>query len=262
MKTNILIGALAFSLLFSCGGAIYYKLQAADYGARWAEAMDRLARTIRSPQPLETTDAPLTVYTPGTNDPSAVGAELNALLLELEQKDRELAELKSHTNRISRTRGFPSAAERQARMEKLMETDPEEYEKQMARREEMRTRIQTAFAERAATLLNRTPSGLSEEEETEREVMLHTLDEIWNLSDQLTSQETEPADRREIMREVFEKSREIRPLLENERERQLYDLGTASGYSEEEAEVFVDYINETLKATSLPMSGRSRGRGR
>lgn len=251
MKQRIMIGLFLLALLLSSGGAVYYKRRAADAEERWAKAAEQLSRKIRPP---DRPAAPRPIPVAATNHPAERLKELDALRLELEQKEQEIAELKSRTGR---THTVPSAEERQARMEELKQTDPEAYEKRMARREDMRTRMQTAFAERAAILLDREPPDLTDDELAERAVMLETLNDIWQLSENLSSGE---GNRRETMQALMEKSQEVKPLLKNERERQLYDLGMASGYNEEEAAAFVDYVNETLEATSLPRPNRSRRR--
>ena len=56
--------------------------------------------------------------------------------MELEQKDREIAELQAATNRTRRVQNMFSAEDRQARMEELRQTDPEAYAEMMARRNE------------------------------------------------------------------------------------------------------------------------------
>jgi hypothetical protein len=253
INQRIFIGTLLLALLLSSSGTIYYKLRAAHYETRWAETMHQLSLKNAPAKQPETPQ-----YLPATNSPEDLMKEFDVLLLELEQKDRELAKLKSRTNRTTRARDLPSAEERQSRMEELKKTDPEAYKEIMTRWEERQTRIQTAFAERAGTLLERTPPHLSEQEREERELMLQTLDETWRLTEQMTSPDTPREERHEIRTELSEKSKVLKPLLENERDRQLYELGTASGYSEDEAELFVDYIYETIKATSVPKQNRRR----
>jgi hypothetical protein len=257
MKTHIVTGVLFFALLLSSGGVIYYRQRAVEYRNRLAEASTQPPLKNEPSNPVETTRS---FHLSATNSTDEIMQEFDALLLELEQKDRELAELQSVTNRTRSARNRLSGSDRQARMEELKQTDPEAYAEMMARREERLNRVQTAFAERAVTLLDRTPSNLSEEDFEQREKMLQMLDETWQLTEQMNSPDTPREARREIRDELTEKSKELRPLLAEERDRQLYELGVSSGYSESEAESFVDYIHETIKATSLPNPGDRRRR--
>lgn len=258
MKKCTFIVFLLPALLLSGGGAVYYRQKAAEYKVRWIEAAEQPARETRPPQQVATPRPALDLS--ATNTSAEILQELDALLLELEQKNREIAELQSATNRTRRVRNMFSEEDRQARLEEFKQADPEAYAEMMARREERLNRVQTAFAERAITLLDRTPSGLSEEEFEQREKMLQMLDETWQLTEQISSPDTPREERREIWTELAEKTKELRPLLADEQDRQLYELGISSGYSESEAERFVDYIHETIKATSLPNPGDRRRR--
>jgi hypothetical protein len=255
MKKHITTGILLSALLLSSGGALYYRQRAANYEKRWIDATEQLDHL---PRPSARIETPRPIHLSGTDNTEQIIQEIDALLLELEQKDRKIAELQSATNRIKRARNIFSDEDRQARLEELKKTDPEAYEEVMARREERQNRIQTAFAERAATLLDRTPANLSEEEFEEREKMLQILDETWLLAEQMASPDIPRDERSKIRTELAEKTKILKPMLADERDRQLYELGTASGYSEADTELFVDYIRETYRATSLPTQGRRR----
>jgi signal recognition particle GTPase len=186
---------------------------------------------------------------------------ITLLQAELEEKNTRISQLEN--NRMKPfTNSVSSAEDRQTRMEKLKKSDPEKYEELTARREKMREDIQNAFAQKAAGLLDRNTSNLKKEELARYELLLNTLDKSWQLTEQLTNPDTPPEQRKEIRQELQETTKELRPLLTEERERQFYELGRASGYSEDEAKGFVDYINNTLRTTSLPPTGGNRGRNR
>jgi hypothetical protein len=259
MKLRIAICILILGFVAAGSGAVYYKLRAANFEARWTESMEQLAKAIAAPRPAKLTEpepVPVPVPKSNVNAPSAaLQDEIIRLQAELEEKDQQIADLQS--NRTRRPE-LPSPEEREAQMEELKRTDPEKYEEIMIRREEMRERMQTAFAERAATLLERASGNLTEEEQAQQDYMFQTLEETWQLAEKMASSDTSSEEKQEIRKELFEKSMELRPLLEDERQRQLYELGVSSGYSESEAEEFVNYINETFRATSMPFGGGRR----
>ena len=262
MKTRILpTGLLIFSLLISISGAVYYKIQASDYEARWGEAMSQLETALRTPKQFRPEERALPDHFTAQDNPADQEDLMTALRAELQEKEALITRLTARTNSNNRTSGFRSPAEQQAKLEELKNTDPKKYEELMARREEFRQSIQNAFSQKAATLLDRDTTNLDEKELAQYETMLTLMNETWELTERMTSPETPPEERREIRETLAEKTKELRPLLQDERESRFIDLGLASGYTAEEAVSFAKFIDATIHATSLP-GGSSRNRER
>ena len=252
-KSSLTVGLLSAVTLMATAGLVYYKTQAVKYERQWSESLDVISSSLSAPRVIRTPEKPTTVV---TAPPAGEEKELIAVLqAELAEKDRELEVLRKKAE-TPRSFQLPSPEERKKKLEELKQTDPEKYEEIMTRREEFQNRIRDSFAARASTLLDRDPSSMSEEEQEAYAHMLETLNEAWELTERLTSPDTPREERVQIGKELAEKSKELRPMLSEERDRRLYELGRASGYSESESEGFVEAINETLKATSLPTSFR------
>ncbi|MFA7257497.1 MAG: hypothetical protein WC047_07995, partial [Kiritimatiellales bacterium] len=251
-------GLLAGMTLVSTGTAVFYKIQASHYEAGWFEALGQMETsmgtlcTVRTPEAASVLPARReeTISTPQD-------LLIEELLAQIDEKDRQIENLEN-TSVQPRRSPIPSFEDRRKQLEELKTTNPEEYEKIIQRREELRNRIQETFATKAADLLDRDTANLSKQEKVRYENMLNLMDETWQLTEQLTSPETPPEERREIRQELSEKTKELRPLLQEERETRFIELGLSSGYSEIEAAEFAKYINTTIRATSLPGGG---GRG-
>jgi len=244
-------GLRLLALLGAISGAVYYKIQASDYEHRWGEAMDQLESALRIPKQFQSLPAAPVII---ADNPTDQEKQIITLLTDLQKKDDLIARLTARTNGSVRAGGF----EQQSRLEEMKTTDPKQYEELMARREAFRQNVQNTFAQKAATLLDRDVSARNKEELAQYELMLKALDETWKLTEKLMSPDLSQEDRREVRQELTQKTQELQPLLRDERNKQFYELGKASGYSDTEAQAFADYINATIQATSLPSGGRSR----
>lgn len=251
MKTYLPYGLLGAALLLSTGSAVYYKSRASDFETRWTQTMTQLKTALRTPKQFRPAETPLPERT-APRTPAEPADELITLRAQLQEKDNLIARLNSQTNRSDRANGPRSPEDMQARMEELKKTDPKQYEEMMARREEFRQNIQNAFSQKAATLLDRDTSNLSKDEMEQYQNMLNLMNETWQLTEKMTAPDTTSEERREIRQTLTEKTEELRPLLQDERNQRFVELGIASGYTAEEAKSFAKYINDTISATSLP----------
>lgn len=198
-----------------------------------------------------------------TNDLLRLEQQVRALEDELREKEQHIASLQQATNRPPREARRPR--DRGAWMEELKEGDPERYEEIVTRREEMRNRVKDAFARKSAHFLERDTSTMGEDEQEAHVAMVQLLEETWQIAEQL--QADPPRDERwALRREMGEKMSLLGPMLEEERDREFYRLGIESGYDDDEATAFVDYLNEVLDITSMRslfrgMGGRGGPRG-
>ncbi len=191
-------------------------------------------------------------------------AEIAALKTQLAFKDDEL-------NRMQRTaseqpalgESLPAALplpevaqratppeERRSWLENLQANDPERYREIMERRETARETARYEIARKAAHLLFREDIQRGEEEADEYRQMIDLLHESMLLTERLGTDDANE-DRREIMRTLRGNLRTLGPLLETERDRELFRIGRDLGYSEEDAAGFALYIRDVIDITSV-----------
>lgn len=261
-KHTYLPVAILLATTALCAGAMFhYRTRARHYEQQWSEAMEQLAaRNTPRVQTRQTARPPV----PGRE---STGADLSDLHLEqdgliaelideLAQRDRQLAEMERVT---AGTRRLPTPEERRQQFETLRETDPERYAEIIARQEAFRERMQEAFAGRAAVLHEIDPASMSQAELRQHRHLMETLQASWDLAQRMMSDDLPPEERRQIREQLVEVSQELRPLLADERNRRLVELGLSSGYSPEEARVFSEYIQQTFDATSAQRIPGMRG---
>lgn len=176
-------------------------------------------------------------------------AEVQKLLTQL-----AASQSNSNTNR-------PPRRERQSweeRITKMKEEEPERYAEMVKRREEMQQQMRYGLAERTATFMDLDTSNMNEEELANHQQLVDKMARVWELTAQMQDPESPPD--REVMREMFNEMRNVRPMLDMERDVMLKQLGTDLGYESEDAEAFATHINDILDATSIRMpSGRGGG---
>lgn len=256
----LFLSLLVSALLISSGSAVYYRTKALDYETRWSEAMRQLETALRTPKQFRAVKKPIDSAVAVPEHPEDLNGEILTLRAELEEKNALIGRLTARTNSTVSVFGFASTAEKQSLLEEMKKTDPEKYTELMARREESRQNIQNAFAQKAVTLLNRDTSNLDKEQLAQYKTMLNLMNETWQLTEKITAPETPREERQEIRQLLTEKTKELRPLLQNERDSRFIELGLASGYTAEEAESFAKYIDDTIQATTIPGGGSRGGR--
>ncbi|MDF7825652.1 hypothetical protein P4B35_16615 [Pontiellaceae bacterium B12227] len=181
--------------------------------------------------------------------------ELTTLKTALAEKEALLEDIQSNTNR-------PARKQRESfedRMAKMKAEDPEGYAEMIQKREERSNEMRYALAERTATFMDLDTSNMTEEELANHEMLVSKMAKVWELSDQFQDPEAPP--NREAMREMFTEMREVRPLLEVERNVMFKQLGTDLGYEGEDTEAFATHLQEIIEATSVQMPGGGRGGG-
>lgn len=173
--------------------------------------------------------------------------EIRVLRRRVVARDREIARLK----------GVPAPpdtastnAVRRNWLEEMKTTDPERYQEILDRREQGRQSTRYQIAMRAARFLANDRASLSEEEREQRAIMFSLLDESLTLAEKIRSDMPEQ-ERREVSRALRENMRELSPLMDLERDRELMQLGMDIGYDEANAADFVVLVNEILEMTSV-----------
>jgi hypothetical protein len=135
-------------------------------------------------------------------------------------------------------------------MENLRTSDPQRYEEMQKRRQEMQQRVQDAWTQKTNYFMNRETSAMSDAELEEYTTMITLLEETWKLSQRMRA-DLSHDERHEVMSALRSNMVVLAPLIDNERNREYYDLATAMGHNEEEASAFVGYVNQITSNTSL-----------
>ena len=148
----------------------------------------------------------------------------------------------------------------QARLDDLKQTNPQQYEVIVQRREQMRQEIQTSFAEKEAYFGNSDPSDMSEEEQAEYQRMTQLLDETRRLTEQMRTG-LPPNERQAVIQALQQNRSELAPMLDAARSKEWFNLGVQLGYNEDEAQAFGNYINKIIDLTSMQSIYRSMRAG-
>lgn len=260
LKLTIVGALLVGGLLASSGLAMYYKQKVNQLIALTvpAESPARVAKPRPALPPPPPAYKPIMTHGPGEGEDPALLARIAELEAALQARDQQLLAYQNvpapATEPPERPRRNPSDW-----MEDLKTNDPERYQEIIARRDAMRQRVNDSFAKKAAHFLNRDTARMTEDEAGEYSHMLQLLTDTWQLSEQMRSDQIPGEDRGALRRELGEKMQELRPILDNQRDREFYDLGLQLGYTQDSAHEFVGYINEMIDITS--MSSMFRGGG-
>jgi len=250
-------------MLGSAGGAFYYKGQSVKYETLWGDAMEQLAQAIRTPAPAKELREPISgVSRPAAATDASQEKQIAALLAELAAKDEQIIALMTDDPKRTKSKLGQNQEDREKWFEDLKQTDPDKYNEIIAQREEKAKRVQDYFSQKAISLMDRDTSTLSKEEYDRYNQMLNDMNTVWTLAEKMSSPDTPRTERRVIAQELRETSSDLKPLLKEERDRRLIELGVASGYSETEAEAFMEYIDKTIEATTLSNLPGKRGGGR
>lgn len=257
-KLIVINGVLLFALVISSGFVFSYKNLNASLAKKLELALaesdklkqklaDLFSETHAARDPFE----PVLPVWPEDSDADI--AKLHARIAELEAAlmrqtpyiAESLDQGQNRTNSLPVDRRGIMAA----RMEELKNENPERYAEIMARREDAIRNIQDAFLQKAAFLLNRDISGMREDEKQAYLEMARLFEETLELSETLRAN-PDVGERRELMRELFDKTITLEPMLLEERNKEFYKLGRDLGYSRRESAQLVEYLTAVIDLTS------------
>ena len=263
-RTGILIGMLAVIALGAGAAAFQFRALSRTYEGELLKAREHIADVESRRAKVQTIREVL----PPRPD-NATEARVRDLEQQLAARDAEIASLRAVTSTVVMApmpTNMPSRDDRPWRdggdwLASLRTNDPVRYAEITNRQAEARARMQRSFAEKAAAFLERDTTALSDLEKAQYEQMISVLTETWKLSEQLRPDMTRD-ERRPIVDQLRDNMRTLSPLLEAERNRQLREMGRSIGYSENQAEEFVAYVNQLLDLTSMrPIMEAMRGGG-
>jgi len=250
---TVLIVICALVVLTTSSLAIYYRDQAAYFQREYNLALDRLSRM--PPVSLAHVSAALPPGQTAEKKP-AVARVMDSL--SSQRRDTEFPGAEQG-NPLS----IPGVAlpprnpesERARRrssdwIENLRTNDPQRYAEFQQRRQSMQENIQNAWTQASDYFMNRDTSRMNPADQEEYKMMIALLGQASSLSQQLQS--GLPADvRQQVATDLRSNVVAVMPLLENERNREYYDVAVAMGHNEQDAATMVDYINQIASNTSL-----------
>ena len=247
-RKSILIGLIVVGLALTSSLAVYYKQQAVHYQQEWSVAAKELNRLAAVP--TQVPDAPAEARTPTVRwkpaaAPIAPRQELEPQVVEMAQPAPVPGAPRmrsADTNRFGR-RG-------EDWMENLRTNDPERYAEFQQRRQERQSSIQSAWMQATNYFLSRDTSKMSQADAEEYSTMISLLGQAWSLNQQLQSS-LPPEARQQVMSDLRSNVVAVVPLLDNERNREYYDLAVAMGHSDADAATLVNAVNQITSNTSL-----------
>lgn len=248
--------------------ALFYRGQAAHYRQEWQTALDR-------PQPAAATAPAAAVRLQAIDVPESTGdasegiARLNVRIRDLEEQlaARPAASAQAVSPQAPRGPAADVGPRRRTDWMSVLRTnDPVRYAEFQQRRAAAQQAVQDAWNQKTNYFLNRDTSRMSEEELQEYNQMLTVLTQTWELSQRMQVQSSMTHDERhQVIDTVRSNITVLVPLLNNERDREFYDLAVGMGHNANDAAAFALYANQIIDATSLrnliPGGGRGMGFG-
>lgn len=249
----IIAGSTSLIALVCIGSAVSLSSKNKSAKAEILELKEQIA--FMNASVPDVTPQPEIVYLTSNGDTN----EITELKKQLAEKDAQIQEFQSNTNRPAQNREErPNWEDRMAQMK---EEDPEGYAEMIQRRGERQEKMKYNLAERTATFMDLDTSMMTEEELANHELLVAKMAQVWEMTEQFDNPEAAPD--RDAMREMRGLAREVQPLMQAEREVMLKQLGTEVGYEGDDAAAFAEYISEIYSTTSIRsiMGGRGGGGG-
>ncbi len=263
----IVMALLALALAATGSVALHYKKQVAGLSRQNAEFIAHSAAPRPAPAPavapqlvtLVKTVLVETVSFSTNEDVAALRSEVARLETALRAREEQAAAF-----RRAFTNPPPGEAwtNRTNWLEQMKTNDPARYAEIMKAREESRQRLDRSFAEKAAFLLKRDKSKMNETEQQQYDQMVSILTQTWKLSEEVRNSNMPREDRWQTMQTIRDNMRTLEPMMATERDRSFFDVGKRLGYSDGQAESFVQYMNDLIDITSMDTLRRNmRGGG-
>lgn len=249
--TSIIVGASALIALVSLVSATSLSSKNKTAKAEILALQEQIVRMEASVP--DAASEPEIVYLTSNGDTN----EVTALKTQLAEKDAQLENVQSRTNRPPRQR-----ESWEDRIAKMKEEDPEGYAEMVQRRQERQEEMRYDLAERTATFLDLDTSNMTEEERANHDLLVEKMARVWELSDAFQDPEATPD--RDTMREMFTTINETRPLMDQERSVMFKQLASEIGYTGDDSAAFAEHIEKIIDATTvqMPRGGGRGGRGR
>jgi len=200
------------------------------------------------------------LYTAPDGDDQAVIQDLRETLTAREGELSMLRASMASTAVIPDSMRTTEPEDQRSWLEQMRANDPERYQEIMERREAARQAARYEIAKKAAHFLFRDDVAMTEEEAGQHMRMMGLLQESLALTERLNA-DIPAGERQDMVRQLRRNMRDLAPLLESERDKELYRVGKDLGYSDEDAAGFALYIRDVIDLTSVQSIFRSTMRG-
>lgn len=195
-------------------------------------------------------------------DTSAKDAEIK----ELKKKLEELTTTKPETVITEQPKPQPQNQQNQDRrrfsLVELKEKDPERYQRIMEQRTKMNESIAKGVADKMVFFNDLDTSDMSKEELENHQKLLEKLAKMHEDTEKaMTTNDAEEIQNN--MRSRWENYREVSQLMRGERDYLIMDAGRKMGFTDDEAKLLKDYVNNAYEITSgrSMFGGGRRGGG-
>ncbi len=225
--------------------ALYYRAQAASYERKWRQ----LAAIYRAGQASSANRGP--AREEAVEWEEEVPAEiLPPVTVQVSVEEPKPAQ--SETNALRRSPEERGGAPRREGewLTGFRTNDPGRYEAMQRRREESKAQAERAFSGATNYFLFRDTRNMSEADREDFLQMLALMQETRSVVQQMQAG-LPTEDRRQAMATVRSNLVALAPLLDNERDQEMFDLALSMGHSETEAERMVAYVKQITSNTSL-----------
>jgi hypothetical protein len=259
IRNSVLIGSGIIGLLATSSLALYYWNQAAYYERAWKDAVAQIGTgSISSPAVVEPILANRKTRTAAqtqnvkSNSDADTGSDVRLQPVPQGPATEKPAPVVSTVRAPGATDQGRQSRRGTEWLENMRTNNPQLYEEIQQRRKDMQQHAETAWDQATDYFVNRDTSRMTDPEIEGYNRMMTLLEETRALTRQLQVQVDLPRDdRRQLMSNVRSNIVELTPLLENERNKEYYDLAIAKGYSEADANALVTYINQITSNTSI-----------
>lgn len=248
MRSNIAIIVCVVALAASTGLALYYRSQAIRFEQQWQAA------TALSPAAQPTDDDRANF--------KARSHETRALRPESSPSSPSRTESRGGVKEAPPAGTAPRTAPRDPEnrpgsrrrgedwISALQTNDPVRYEAFQKRRQEAKERAETAYAQATNYFMFRDTKNMSDADMEEYIRMLTLLEETRAMTQHMQAG-LPPEERRPTMSAIRSNLVALTPLLNNERDQEIFDLAVTMGHTSADAESMVTYVNQITSNTTL-----------
>ena len=135
-------------------------------------------------------------------------------------------------------------------MSAFQTNDPVRYEAFQKRRQEAKERAESAYSQATNYFMFRDTQNMTDADMETYIRMLTLLEETRAMTQQMQSG-LPPEERRPTMSAIRSNLVALTPLLNNERDQEIFDLAVTMGHTSADAESMVTYVNQIASNTSL-----------
>jgi len=248
MRSNIVIIVCIVGLAATSGLALYYRNQAISFEQQWQAA------TALSPA-AQPTDGDRANLKERSHEARAIRPESSTLSpsrTESQGRVKDSPPTVTAPGAALPDPGNQAGPRRRGEdwMAAFQTNDPVRYEAFQKRRQEAKERAETAYAQATNYFMFRDTQNMTDADMEEYTRMLTLLEQTRAMTQHMQSG-LPPEERRPTMSAIRSNLVALTPLLNNERDQEIFDLAVTMGHTSADAESIVTYVNQISSNTSL-----------